>query len=170
MPALGHDWVGIGALAEDAGEGDAFERFVIIVLVVRFIVTYVLLPATCASLLALGTDFPVLVELPALLIVLSRVQELAAVAEAAESGLLVVLADVGSEVGDGDGANVGGGFEGADLAGGRIGIFGDEGGVVRGAFVGTVVGNGFWGSGLGREGTGCAEESFEICRVGGFGI
>ena len=65
-------------------------------------------------------------------------QELAAVAEAAEARLLVVFADVGGEVGDGDGADVGGGFDGADGLGGRVGVFLDERLVAGCAVVGAL--------------------------------
>lgn len=91
-------------------------------------------------------------------------EELAAVPEATEARLLVILADVGREVGDGDGTDVGGGFDGADLADGRVGIFGDEGLVVGGAFVGAGVGvgvgvsEGGGGRGCGGVGTRAAEE------------
>ena len=54
-------------------------------------------------------------------------QELAAVAEAAEARLLVIFADVGREVGDGYGADVGGGFDGANVAGWGVGVALDEG-------------------------------------------
>ena len=66
-------------------------------------------------------------------------EEFAAVAEAAEAGLFVVFADVRGEVCDCDGADVGGGFYRADdRAGGGIGVLGDVGLVVGGAFVGAV--------------------------------
>ena len=89
--------------------------------------------------MALGADFPVAVEFPALLVVLAGVEELAAVAEAAEAGLLVVFADVRGEVGDGDGTDVCGRFDGADRFGGGVGVLLDEGLVVGCAFVGAVV-------------------------------
>lgn len=53
-------------------------------------------------------------------------QEFAAIAKAAEPGLLIVFADVGREIGDGDGADVGGGFDGADGAVGSVGVPLDE--------------------------------------------
>lgn len=111
-------------------------------------------PARRHRLSALSPDvLPVLVEFPALFVILAGVQELAAVAEPAEAGLFVVFADVGGEVGDGDGADVGGGFDGADLAGWGVGVFGDEGLVVGGAFVGAAAclgsGGGIWRAGAG---------------------
>lgn len=72
-------------------------------------------------------------------------EELAVVTETAEARLLVVLADIGGEVGDGDGADVCGGFDGPDLfvgGGGGIGVFLDERLVVCGTFVGNVAGSG----------------------------
>ena len=64
-------------------------------------------------------------------------QELAAIAETTKSTLFVVFTDVRCEVGDSDGADVGGGFLGTD-GGGFVGVFGDEVGVGGGAFVGAV--------------------------------
>ena len=96
-------------------------------------------------------------------------QEFAGVAEAAEAGLFVVFADVGGEVCDCYGADVGGGFDGADGAGGGgVRVFGDVGLVVGGAFV-CAVGRRrivfvvvcFW-----RAGAGCAQKGF--CVRGGF--
>ena len=79
--------------------------------------------------------FPVFVEFPALLVVFAGVEEFAAVAEAAEAGLFVVFADVGGEVCDCYGADVCGGFDGADGAGGGVGVLLDVGLVVGCAFV-----------------------------------
>ena len=104
----------------------------------------------------LADFFPLFIEFPALLIVFAGVEEFARVAEAAEAGLFVVFADVGGEVCDCDGADVCGGFDGADGAGGGVGVFLYVGLVVGGAFV-CAVGGGrlvvvvvcFCGSGAG---------------------
>lgn len=81
-------------------------------------------------------------------------QELAAVAEAAEAGLLIVFAYVGGEVGDGDCADVGGGFDRADAGAGRgVGVLLDEGGVGGGAFV--CVAGGFCGGCCSVRGWAC---------------
>ena len=66
-------------------------------------------------------------------------QELATIAKAAEARLLVVLAHVGGEVRDGDGADVRRCFDGPDGAGGRVRILPHEGLVAPGAFVRPVV-------------------------------
>ena len=82
---------------------------------------------------------PLLVQLPALLVVFSCVQEFTAVAETAESCLLVIFAHVGREVGHGDGAHVGGRFHGSDsLAAALVGILLDEGAVGGGALVSAI--------------------------------
>ena len=62
-------------------------------------------------------------------------QELAAVPEAAEARLLVVLAHVGRKVRDGDGADVGGRLDRPDLPDRRVRVLGDEGLVVGSALV-----------------------------------
>ena len=95
-------------------------------------------------------------------------QELATIAKAAEARLLVVLAHVGGEVRDGDGADVRRCFDGPDGAGGRVRILPHEGLVAPGAFVRPVVAR--WH--LSHCGVGCfrravmssrrAEERFRI--------
>ena len=65
-------------------------------------------------------------------------QEFTIITEPAETGLFVVLADVGREVRDGYGADVCGCFDGADGAGGGVWVFGDEGCGVGETFVGSL--------------------------------
>ena len=62
-------------------------------------------------------------------------QEFARVAETAEAGLFVVFAYVGGEVCNCYCADVCGGFDGTDGAGGGVGVLGDVGLVARCAFV-----------------------------------
>ena len=87
-------------------------------------------------------NLPVAVKLPALRIVLARVEELARVPKPAETRLLVVLADVWGKVGDCDCTDVCGGFEWACLfLRGVLGAF-DEVAVRGGPLVGAEVGGG----------------------------
>ena len=74
-----------------------------------------------------------------MLVVFAGVQEFAVVAEAAETGLFVVFADVGGEVGGCYGTDVGGGFDGTDGFGGAVRVRGKEGFVSGCAFVCVVV-------------------------------
>lgn len=79
-------------------------------------------------------------------------QEFATVRKTAEARLLVVFANIRGEVGDCDGANVCGGFDGTDGTGGGVGVLLDVGFVVCSAFVGAIVcdfsfGAEFWRAG-----------------------
>ena len=139
MPTPRDNRIRIGLLANDTRKRNALQQFPLILLLLLLIASRIPTRHCPAShLLALAHILPLAIELPALLVVLTGVQELAAVAEAAEAGLLVVFADVGGEVGDGDGADVGGRFDGTDGFGGRVGVLLDEGLVVGCAVVGAV--------------------------------
>ena len=149
MPTPRNDRIRIRLLANNTRKRDALEHL-LLVLIIRIRISISPIPTRhrpAPGLLPLAHILPLAIQLPALLVVLSGMQELAAVAEAAEARLLVVFADVGGEVGDGDGTDVGGGFDGADGLGGRVGVFLDEGLVAGCAVVGAVASGGRSASG-----------------------
>lgn len=136
MAALRHDRIPILLPANDARERNPRQD---LILVARVLFLRVPVRArdlgTGNDLLALGDVLPLLVELPAGFVILSGVQVFAVVAEAAEARLLVVLADVGREIGHGDGADVGRRLHGPHDSVRRIGVLLDEGRRVRETFV-----------------------------------
>lgn len=156
MPTFRDDGGFVRLLADDAREGNALEQLLVLFVFGRAVwsISIGRGDGLAAGILALRVDLPVAVELPALLVVFSRVQEFAAVAEAAEACLFVVLAHVGSKVCHRDGSHVARGFDGSDLLGCAVGVFLYEGLVVGHALV-------------------CPIGCFYICRLGGrrvFGV
>ena len=152
MTAPGHDGLLVRPLTDDTGEGDLLQHGLVSGIVVAVVVDIVRGAIGAigarndgarggALLLSLGDLIPLAVELPAVLVVLAHVEILAIIPKATEAGLLVVLAHVGGEVSDGDGAYVGGGLDGTDGATRGVRVLLDEGGLVCQSFVRAV---GLW--------------------------
>lgn len=80
MPTFGDDGVLVGFPADDAGEGNTLQQFLIVIillLLVGLACTFALRYDPSTQFLAVGADLPVAIQLPSLFVVFSRVKELA---------------------------------------------------------------------------------------------
>ena len=95
MSTLRNNGILVWVFADDTGERYTLQLRIFIsrVLFLRISVTARDLGSSC-DLLALGDILPLLVQLPALLVILSRMEVLAVVSKSTESGLLVLLREL----------------------------------------------------------------------------
>jgi len=138
MSTLRHHRELIRLTTAKARKRDSFQQRIILRLLILLRIPRPLHARNSASrdFLSLRSNLPIAVQFPSLFVVFARVQEFAGIAEAAEAGLFVVFADVRGEVDEGDGAQVRGGFDGADVFTGEgVRVCGYEVGVGGLAFV-----------------------------------